>query len=137
VAAGKNMSPANIETAVLAASPLIGQVVAINDRRPYVVALIVLDPDAAEAFAAHRGAGDTSAAALATPAIHAAVGHRGQDRKWQAIAGGANQALLHPADLLGARGDEITPTMKFKRRPITAKYAEVIDVMYATTTQPV
>ena len=44
-AAGKNMSPANIEAKLKAASPLIGQAVAIGDARPYNVALIVLDPD--------------------------------------------------------------------------------------------
>jgi long-chain acyl-CoA synthetase len=137
-AAGKNMSPANIETAVLAASPLIGQVVAIGDRRPYVVALIVLDPDAAAAFAAHRGASDTSAAALANhPAIHAAVdtavktGNGKLSRVEQVKRFSILPAFWEPG------GDEITPTMKLKRRPITAKYAEVIDSMYATTSQPV
>ena len=51
-AAAKNISPANIEGAVLAASPLIAYAVAAGDRRPYLVALIVLDPDAAATFAA-------------------------------------------------------------------------------------
>ena len=44
------MSPANIESTLKAASPLIGSVVVIGDRRPYNVALIVLDPDAAAGF---------------------------------------------------------------------------------------
>ena len=56
-AAGKNMSPANIEAQLKQGSPLIGQVVAIGDGRPYNVALIVLDPDASAAFAAQRGLG--------------------------------------------------------------------------------
>jgi long-chain acyl-CoA synthetase len=136
-AAGKNMSPANIETAVLAASPLIAQVVAIGDRRPYVVALIVLDPDAAAAFAAHHGATDTSSAALAThPAIHAAIGTavttgNGKLSRVEQI----KRFTIVPA-FWEPGGDEITPTMKLKRRPIAAKYAEVIDSMYATTAQP-
>jgi long-chain acyl-CoA synthetase len=136
-AAGKNMSPANIETAVLAASPLIGQVVAIGDRRPHVVALIALDPDAAAAFAAHHGASDTSAAALAAhPAIHAAIdtavktGNGKLSRVEQIKRFTILPAFWEPG------GDEITPTMKLKRRPIAAKYAEVIDSMYTTTTQP-
>jgi len=135
-AAGKNMSPANIETAVLAASPLIGQVAAIGDRRPYVVALIVLDPDAAAAFAAHHGISDTSAAALAThPAIHAAIdsavttGNGKLSRVEQIKRFTILPAFWEPG------GDEITPTMKLKRRPITEKYAEVIDSMYATAAQ--
>ena len=53
--AGKNMSPANIEAKLKAASPLIGQACAVGDDRPYNVALIVLDPDAAPAFAAPGG----------------------------------------------------------------------------------
>ena len=136
-AAGKNMSPANIETAVLAASPLIGQVVVIGDRRPYVAALIVLDPDAAGPFAAHHGASDTSAASLAAhPAIHAAVeaavqaGNGKLSRVEQIKRFAIVPAFWKPG------GDELTPTMKLKRRPIAAKYAEVIDSMYTTTTQP-
>jgi len=136
-AAGKNMSPANIENSVLAASPLIAQVVAIGDRRPYVVALIVLDPDAAAAFAAHHGASDISAAALAAhPAIHAAV-----DTAVNASNGKLSRVeQIKRFTILPAfwepGGDEITPTMKLKRRLIAAKYAEVIDAMYATAAQP-
>src|SRR5438067_4357431 len=59
-AAGKNMSPANIEAQLKSGSPLIGQAIAIGDGRPYNVALIVLDPDAATAFATQRGIGDGS-----------------------------------------------------------------------------
>src|ERR687891_2406993 len=59
-AAGKNMSPANIESKLKAASPLIGQAIAIGDRRPYNVALIVLDPDACAAFAKEKGLDDAS-----------------------------------------------------------------------------
>ncbi len=136
-AAGKNMSPSNIETAVLAASPLIGQVVAIGDRRPYVVALIVLDPDAAAALATHHGVSDTSAAALAThPAIHAAVDTavKAGNCKLSRVEQIKRFCILPTFWEPG--GDEITPTMKLKRRPIAAKYAEVIDSMYATAAQP-
>src|SRR3989441_7464150 len=54
-AAGKNMSPANIEAALKAASPLIGQAVCIGDNRPYNTALIVLDADFAPGWAAQNG----------------------------------------------------------------------------------
>ena len=62
-AAGKNMSPANIESHLKAASPLIGQAVAIGDARPYNVALIMLDPDFAPVWAKQqrpRGQGRSS-----------------------------------------------------------------------------
>ena len=54
-AAGKNMSPANIEAHVKTASPLISQCVAVGDGRPYNVALIVLDPDFGPVWAAQNG----------------------------------------------------------------------------------
>src|SRR6202035_4615002 len=63
-AAGKNMSPANIEQQLKQGSPLIGQAVAIGDGRPYNVALIVLDPDASAAFASQHGLSDGSAEAM-------------------------------------------------------------------------
>ena len=50
-AAGKNMSPANIEAKLKTSSDLIGQAICIGDRRPYNVALITLDPDVAPGFA--------------------------------------------------------------------------------------
>jgi long-chain acyl-CoA synthetase len=136
-AAGKNMSPASIEGAILAASPLIAQVVAIGDRRPYIVALIMLDPDAAAAFAARHGAGDTSAAALAAhPAIHAAVdaavktGNGKLSRVEQIKRFTIVPAVWEPG------ADELTPTMKIKRRAVTAKYAHVIESLYAAAGQP-
>ena len=64
-AAGKNMSPANIEAKVKSGSPLIGQAIAIGDAKPYNVALITLDPDVAPAFAQQNGIEDTSPEALA------------------------------------------------------------------------
>lgn len=135
--AGKNMSPSNIENAVLAASPLIGQVVAVGDRRPYVVALIVLDPDAAALFAAQHGIGDLAPGALAAhPAIHAAVdiavktGNSKLSRVEQIKRFAVLPTFWEPG------GDEITPTMKLKRRPIAAKYAEVIESMYAMAAEP-
>ena len=54
-AAGKNMSPANIESTLKGAGPLIGQVCVIGDARPYNTALIVLDADFAPALAAQHG----------------------------------------------------------------------------------
>src|SRR4030095_13837110 len=63
-AAGKNLSPANIE-GLLKEYPLVGQALAFGDRRPYVVALIVLDHEVAPGWARQRGIEDVSLAALA------------------------------------------------------------------------
>jgi long-chain acyl-CoA synthetase len=131
-AAGKNMSPANIEAALKSGSPLIGQAVCIGDRRPYNTALIVLDADFAPHWAAQNGLGDRSFEQLATePAMVAAV---------QAGVDAANARLARveqikrftivPGDWQPG-GDELTPTIKLKRRPIADKYAEMIEAMYA------
>ncbi len=73
-AAGKNMSPANIEAAIKSASPLIGQACAIGDRRSYNTALIVLDADFAPMWAAQHGLeGRTLEQLAGEPAVRAAV----------------------------------------------------------------
>ena len=129
---GKNMSPANIEQRLKAASPLIGQACAIGDRRPYNVALIVLDPDGAAARARALGIEDTSPAALAAdPEIEAEVAAaveqaNGRLSRIEQI----KRFTVLPTDWL-ADGDELTPTMKLKRRVIVEKYATEIDALYA------
>ncbi|MGH9003319.1 MAG: long-chain fatty acid--CoA ligase, partial [Acidimicrobiia bacterium] len=121
-----------IESQLKSASPLIGQAVAIGDRRPYNVALIVLDPDACAAYAARAGLADASPAALCqqegiVTAVTAAVeeANSGLSRVEQ-----IKTFKILPVDWLPG-GDELTPTMKLKRKPIALKYAEVIDSLYA------
>ena len=73
-AGGKNISPANIEAA-LRAQPLIGQACVFGDGQPFVVGLLVLDPDVAPAWAATHGVTDTAFDALARdPVVLAEVG---------------------------------------------------------------
>ncbi|UTI62883.1 long-chain fatty acid--CoA ligase [Paraconexibacter antarcticus] len=131
-AAGKNMSPANIEATLKSAHPLIGQACCIGDGRLYNTALIVLDADFAPAWAAKRGIEDTSLEALAAneevraeiqggvDAANAKLARVEQLKKFTIVAG----------DWLPG-GDELTPTMKLKRRPIDAKYTADIEAMYA------
>jgi long-chain acyl-CoA synthetase len=131
-AAGKNMSPSAIEGPVLAASPLIAQAVAIGDRRPFVVALIVLDPDAAAMFAARSGIAEPSPAGLAEhPDVRAAIGAavEAANARLSRVEQIKRFAILPVSWEPG--GDEITPTMKLKRRAVTAKYADVIESLYA------
>jgi long-subunit acyl-CoA synthetase (AMP-forming) len=130
--AGKNMSPANIEAALKSGSPLIGQACCIGDRRPYNTALIVLDADYAPQWASQQGLSGTTLEELASdPKVVEAI---------QAGVDAANQHLarveqikkftiVHGDWLPG--GDELTPTMKLKRKPIAAKYAAEIEAMYS------
>jgi long-subunit acyl-CoA synthetase (AMP-forming) len=132
-AAGKNMSPANIEATLKAASPLIGQACCIGDRRPYNTALIVLDSDFAPAWAAKHAIDDASLESLAQ-----------NERVRRAVQEGvdaANRKLARPEQIKRftivkgdwlPSGEELTPTMKLKRRPIAEKYAAEIDAMYAS-----
>ena len=133
-AAGKNMSPANIESHLKSSSPLIGQAVCIGDGRPYNVALLVLDPDGAAVYGAEHGLPDTSAKALAD-----------DDGVRQVVAAAVKEANSHlsrveqikrflilPVDWEPG-GDELTPTMKLKRKPIAEKYAVEIEALYAAS----
>ncbi len=131
-AAGKNMSPANIEQVLKASHPLIGQAVVVGDRRPYNVALLVLDPDVCAAYAEQQGLADGSAAALARdPKVQEQVATAIEEANARLSRVEQVKAYrILPTDWLPG-GDELTPTMKLKRRPIGEKYADVIEELYA------
>ena len=127
---GENISPAAIEN-LLVAHPLIGQALAYGNDRRYVVALLTLDGEVAPAWARARGI-DASLAELAeNPEVLAAVA--------EAVAA-ANSRLarvqqvktwrLLPVEWT-AESEELTPTLKLKRRVVHAKYADIIDSLYA------
>jgi long-chain acyl-CoA synthetase len=132
-AGGKNISPANIESRIEAGSLLIAHAAAVGDRRPYVGALIALDPDAAVDFAAEHGIDDASVTALADhPEVRAAV---------RAAVEAANDALSRVERVKRfailphewrAGGEELTPTLKLKRRAIATRYAAEIDELYSS-----
>ncbi|MBE1496027.1 long-subunit acyl-CoA synthetase (AMP-forming) [Amycolatopsis lexingtonensis] len=128
-ASGKNMSPANIENAVKARSSLIAGVVAIGDRRPYTTALVVLDPEALTG----RGIAVTPADLPRHPDVVAEVA---------AAIATANAGLSRVEQIKRFRilphfwepgGDELTPTMKLRRKPVATKYAGEIESLYAET----
>jgi long-subunit acyl-CoA synthetase (AMP-forming) len=130
-AAGKNMSPANIESHVKSASPLIGQAAAIGDKRPYNVALIVLDPDYAPVWAKQNGL-------EGKPVEELAKSDQAREAIQQAIDA-ANEKMARVEQIKKFKilptewepgGDELTPTMKLKRRPIDDKYSEEIEALY-------
>jgi long-chain acyl-CoA synthetase len=127
---GKNLSPANIE-GLLKEHPLIGQALVYGDDRPYVVALIVLDHELAPGWAARNGLGTDDLAALAA--------HEQVLAEVQLAVDAANQRLARieqvkrfeilPVEWT-AESEELTPTLKLRRRIIHAKYAERIDALY-------
>jgi long-subunit acyl-CoA synthetase (AMP-forming) len=131
-AAGKNMSPANIEATVKSSSPLIGQACCIGDRRHFNSALIVLDADFAPAWAAKEGIEDTSLEALARDERVTAAVQEALDAANSKLAKveQIKKFTIVEGDWL-AGGDELTPTMKLKRKPIAEKYAQAIEAMYA------
>ncbi|HEY2601228.1 MAG TPA: long-chain fatty acid--CoA ligase [Thermoleophilaceae bacterium] len=132
-AGGKNMSPANIEAKVKAAHPLIGQAIAIGDGRPYNVALITLDPDVAPAFAGQHGIQDTSFDNLAAQQAVIDEVQKGVDAANESLARveQIKKFKLLPVDWEPG-GDELTPTMKLKRKPIAEKYQAEIEALYAS-----
>jgi long-subunit acyl-CoA synthetase (AMP-forming) len=130
-AGGENIAPSMIEN-LLKEHPLVGQALAYGDRRPYVVALITLDGEVAPVWAAAAGIDTTDLAALCEhPIVLAEVGRAVADanarlarvqqiKKWR----------LLPAEWT-AESEELTPTLKLKRRVVHGKYTDVIDDLYA------
>jgi long-subunit acyl-CoA synthetase (AMP-forming) len=115
--AGKNMSPANIEQKLRAASPLVAFAVCVGDRRPYNVALLMLDPEISR----------TMSEAQVQESVEAAVARANEQlsrveqvKRWAVL----------PGEWLPG-GDELTPTSKLKRRVIHQKYHEAIERLYA------
>jgi len=128
--AGKNLSPANIE-GLLKEHPLVGQALAYGDNRPYVVALIVLDHEMVPAWAARNGVAGTVLGELAA--------HEKVLQEVQQAVDAANQRLARAEQVKRfevlpvewtAESEELTPTLKLRRRIIHAKYAEHIDALY-------
>jgi len=131
-AGGKNISPANLE-GLLKASSLIGQACVIGDNRAYLTVLIVLDGMVAPAWAAAHGLAGKSIAELATTpeveaevaravaAVNERVSRVENMRKWTIL----------PTEWT-AESEELTPTLKLKRRVIVDKYAKEIAAMYST-----
>jgi long-subunit acyl-CoA synthetase (AMP-forming) len=120
-AAGKNMSPANIEAKLKAASTLVAQAVAIGDNRPYNVALIVLDPETLAARGASSGDPEVAAeVGRSVEAANARLSRVEQIKRYEVL----------PGEWLPG-GEELTPTMKLRRRPIERKYEAEIEALYA------
>jgi len=130
--AGKNISPANLES-LAKSSPIIGQAVAVGDSRNFISALVVLDPQVAPAWAKARGMGATTMAELAEDptvieevrrALTAGNTHLSRVEQFKRFT-------ILPTEW-SPESEELTPTMKLKRRVIYSKYGPQIEAMYAT-----
>ncbi len=131
---GKNISPSNLENLVKA-NPLVSQCVVIGDNRKYLVALLALDPEALTELARRRGITGDPAALSRHPKVVGEV---------QLILDGVNRGLARYETIkyfrilekeLSVEDDLLTPTLKLKRRNITARYQTLIDEMYAVPTE--
>ena len=131
-ATGKAMSPAEIEAKIKASAPLIGHAVCVGDQRPYNVALIVLDQRARAAYASIHGLDDASPPALAADERVQDTVALGIDRANEQLPPAAQikRFAILPVEWRPG-SDELTPTMKPKRKQIAAKYADEIEWMYA------
>jgi long-chain acyl-CoA synthetase len=129
-AGGKNISPANLEAA-LKMIPLVGQACAIGDQRPFVSALVVLDPEVAPAWATREGIEFGSLSELATnPAVLEEI-----DKGLTEVMASFNNAeRVKKVKVLGEEwlpdSDMLTPTSKLKRRGIFASYQDEIEALY-------
>src|SRR5918999_4466473 len=124
--AGKNMSPAYIENVIKSKSPVIGHVVAIGDRRKYNTALIVLDEEGLRAFASAHGL-EGSHADLCRAPEGRAVEARPLHAANVALARVEQIKTHRILDVTWVPGtDEVTTTMKLRRKAIGEKYAEEI-----------
>jgi long-chain acyl-CoA synthetase len=130
-AGGKNVSPANLEAA-LKMIPLVGQACAIGDQRPFVSALVVLDPDVAPGWAEREGIEFDDLAALAE---HPRVVEEIERGLQEVMAQFSNAERVKKVKILGEEwlpdSDLLTPTSKLKRRGVHARYQSEIEQLYA------
>jgi len=130
-AGGKNISPANLE-ALLKQHPLVGQACVFGDRRPYVSALIVLDQEVAPLWARKAGIAFTSTTELAEhPAVLAEIQKAVDEcNRHVSQVEGVKRFTILPVEWT-AESEELTPTLKLKRRVVSQKYAGEIEGMYS------
>jgi long-chain acyl-CoA synthetase len=130
-AGGKNMSPANME-GLLKHHPLIAQACVVGDRRPFVTALLVLDAETLPGWARSRGIEFSSVSDLArNPAVVAEV-QKGVDYANEQVSRHeqVKKFKILPVEWT-AESEELTPTLKMRRRVVNEKYAREIEEMYA------
>jgi long-chain acyl-CoA synthetase len=129
-AGGKNITPANLE-AEIKQQPLVSQCVVIGDRRPFLVALVTLDPEEAVTFAKENGLPEDPVQLASDDQVRNAISdHIEKINQKFARVEQVKKFKILPHDL-SQEGGELTPTMKVKRNVVADKYADDIEELYA------
>jgi len=129
--AGKNIPPAMVENRLKQHCSLIGQAVALGDKQPYLTALIVLDEEGVQGFAKANGLDGSFEELSKHPAVVAEIERavEAANATLARIEQVKKYTILEGTWLPG--GDEVTMTMKLKRRVVNTKYADQIAALYA------
>jgi long-chain acyl-CoA synthetase len=129
-AGGKNITPANLE-AEIKQHPLVSQCVVVGDRRPYLIALVTLDPEEAVAYAKDNGLAEDPDQLAANGAVKAAIeAHVEKINQNFARVEQVKKIAILPHDLSQESG-ELTPTLKVKRAVVASKHETEIEALYA------
>ncbi len=129
-AGGKNITPANLENEIKQ-HPLVSQCVVVGDRRPYLVALVTLDPEEAVAYAKEHGLSDDPAQLATNGDVRTAIeAHLAKVNEKFARVEQVKKIAILPQDLSQESG-ELTPTMKVKRAVVAGKHQGEIEKLYA------
>jgi long-chain acyl-CoA synthetase len=130
-AGGKNITPANLENEIKQ-HPLVSQCVVVGDRRPYLVALVTLDPEDAVAYAKEHGLPEDPAQLAANLDVLKAIeDHVATINEKFARVEQVKKVAILPRDLSQETG-ELTPTLKVKRAVVASKHEQEIEALYAS-----
>nr|WP_310385397.1 long-chain fatty acid--CoA ligase [Roseateles sp.] len=131
-AGGKNVTPSEIEND-LKFSPYIADAVVIGDRRPYLTCLVMIDHDNVEQYAQERSVPFSSYASLCqTAEVRDLIGQEiaKVNAKFARVEQIKTFRLIEQK--LTAEDEELTATMKLKRKTVERKYADLINDMYSS-----
>jgi long-chain acyl-CoA synthetase len=129
-AGGKNITPANLE-AEIKQHPLVSQCVVVGDRRPYLVALVTLDPEEAVKYAQENDLPEDPAQLAQNPDVKTAIeAHVDKINQNFARVEQVKKIAILPHDLSQESG-ELTPTLKVKRAVVAQKHEAAIEQLYA------
>src|SRR4051812_24245111 len=130
-AGGKNITPANLENEIKQ-HPLVSQCVVVGDRRPYLVALVTLDPEEAAAYAREHGLPEDPEQLASDGDVRKAIeAHVDQINEKFARVEQVKKVAILPRDLSQETG-ELTPTLKVKRAVVASKHEQEIEALYAS-----